>query len=119
MIRKTGTVIFTVLAFLVFAALASANVTSIKAGGSSVCLDASWAVYNLSETEEANITFDIGPFSYAWEKKWNRTLPPGGIQTNAIAPKSIITNKGPGIVQINCQRNMTTAAYLELFQRKL
>ena len=104
MIKKTGTVVLTVLAFLVFATLASANTTVVKAGGSSVCQDASWIVYNISETEEANIQFDIGPYSYAWSKKWNRTLPPGGVQTNAVALKSTISNKGPGDVQVNCQR---------------
>jgi len=104
MIKKTGTVIFAALALLAFCTSASANVSIIKAGGQTTCEDASWVVYNLSEDSETAIQFDIGPYAYAWDKVWNRTLPPGGYQTNAIAMKSVISNKGPGDIQVNCQR---------------
>ncbi|MFQ5672052.1 MAG: hypothetical protein ACE5G9_03080 [Nitrospinales bacterium] len=104
MIKKTSTIIFAALVLLAFSTLASANVSIVKPGGQTTCENASWVVYNLSEDSETSIQFDIGPYAYAWDKVWNRTLPPGGFQTNAIAVKSSISNKGPGDIQVNCQR---------------
>ena len=92
MIKKTGTVIFAVLAFLVFVTLASANTITVKAGGSSVCEDASWIVYNLSETKEANIQFDIGPYSYAWEKKME-SHPASGRSTDQCCGNEVYHNE--------------------------
>ena len=101
---KKSTVVLAVFAFLTVATVASANVTNVKAGGKAVCEDASWIVYNISETQDTNIKFDIGPYAYAWKKVFKYTLPPGGFEANAIALKSTITNNGPGDIQVNCQR---------------
>jgi hypothetical protein len=102
--RRTAFSLITVFALFSFVATASANVTEVKAGGTATCENSSWVVYNTSETEETNITFDIGPYAYAWEKVFKATLPPGGYETNAMAMKSTITNKGPGSISVNCQR---------------
>ena len=102
--RRTAISLITVFALFSFVAFASANEVVVKAGGKSICENASWIVYNLSETDDTDITFDIGPHAYAWEKLFKATLPPGGYETNAIAMHSIITNKGPGDITVNCQR---------------
>ena len=108
MLRKL-TIVFVVLAFAGFATSAGANVTNIPAGGTGVCEDASWIAYNLSETQDTKVTFDLGPHAYAWKKIWKKTLPPGGFVTSAIHPKSTIVNKGPGTIQMNCQRKRADA----------
>ena len=102
--RRTAVSLITIFALFSFVALASANVTEVKSGGKAICENASWIVYNLSETEETKITFDIGPHAFAWEKIFKATLPPGGYETNALAVKSIITNNGPASISVNCQR---------------
>jgi len=102
--RRTAVSLTTIFAFFCFVGLASANVVEVKAGGKTECENASWIVYNLSETQETKITFDIGPHAYAWEKVFEVDLAPGGYETNAMAMKSIITNKGPGDISVNCQR---------------
>ncbi|MFQ5486356.1 MAG: hypothetical protein ACE5DO_13620, partial [Desulfobacterales bacterium] len=104
MLKKTATTIFTVLVFMSFAFVANANVQVVKAGSKAECDNASWIAYNLSETQETNVEFDIGPYAYSWDKKFKRTLAPGGVQTNAIAEKTIFTNHGPGDISFNCQR---------------
>ena len=104
MLKRSTVALLTVFALVGFVAVASANVTNVKAGGKSVCEDAAWIVYNLSETQDTKIEFDIGPHAYAWKKVFKYTLPPGGFEANAIALKSVITNKGPGTIQVNCQR---------------
>jgi len=93
-----------IFALFSFVAFANANVTEVQAGGKATCEKSAWIVYNTSETEETNITFDIGPYAYAWEKVFKATLPPGGYETNGIALKSTITNNGPGAITVNCQR---------------
>ena len=103
MIKKSA-VFLMLFALVAFATTASANVTNIPAGSKGVCEDAGWIVYNLSETQDMKITFDIGPHAYAWKKIFKYTLPPGGFAANAIALKSTITNNGPGTMQMNCQR---------------
>ncbi len=104
MIRRTTSVIIAALALFAFASVAVANVTTLKAGESSVCEDASWIIYNVSESAETNVQFDIGPHAYGWGKWYKRDLAPGGYQTNAIAVKTDFKNNGPGNVQVNCQR---------------
>ena len=111
---KKSTVILAVFAFLAVATVASANVTNVKAGGSAVCEDASWIVYNVSETQDTNIQFDIGPYAYAWKKVFKNTLPPGGFAANAVALKSTITNNGPGEIQVNCQRKRYDAHHWKI-----
>ena len=102
--KRTAISLFTVFALFSFVAFASANEVVVKAGGKSICENASWIVYNLSETDDTDITFDIGPHAYAWEKLFKATLSPGGYESNAIAMHSIITNKGPADISVNCQR---------------
>ena len=102
--KRTAISLFTVFALFSFVAFASANEVVVKAGGKSICENASWIVYNLSETDDTDITFDIGPHAFAWEKLFKATLPPGGYETNAVAKHSIITNKGPADISVNCQR---------------
>ncbi len=104
MMRRTSTVIFTALAFFALTSIAAANVSTLKAGDTSVCEDASWIIYNVSESQETNVQFDIGPHAYGWGKWYKRDLPPGGYQTNAIAVRTDFKNNGPGDIQINCQR---------------
>ncbi|CCQ90733.1 exported hypothetical protein [Nitrospina gracilis 3/211] len=104
MVRKMVAIAATVLAFVAVSTMASANETVLEKGESSVCENASWIVYNTSETEETTLEFDIGPYAYAWEKVFTREIAPGGYQTNAIAARSTFTNKGPGSVIVNCQR---------------
>jgi len=102
--RRTAFSLVTGLTFFAFAAVSSANIVEIAPGEQGSCENASWVVYNLSETEETNIEFDIGPYAYAWEKVHTATLAPGGYETNAMAAKTTVTNKGPGRVSLNCQR---------------
>jgi len=102
--RKNVVSFLVVVAFVASAMVASANEVNVAPGGSTVCENASWIVYNQSETEDTNITFDIGPNAYAWEKVFEATLAPGGYETNAMAMKSTISNKGPGTIMVNCQR---------------
>ena len=92
------------LAFLAFVSSANANETLLKPGQSSECIKASWIAYNASETKETTLEFDIGPHAYTWEKVYKVNLEPGGYETNGIAQRSVLTNKGPGDVIVNCQR---------------
>ena len=104
MVRNTS--VLAVAAFLLFSTSAYANVSVIKKGESTTCENASWAVYNLNESGDANIEFDAGPQGMAYEKKFKVALVPGGYETNAITMKSVITNQGPGEVSVNCQRQL-------------
>ena len=76
--RRTAFSLVTCLTFFAFVAVASANVIEIAPGEKASCENASWIVYNLSETDETDIEFDIGPYAYAWEKVFKATLAPGG-----------------------------------------
>jgi hypothetical protein len=102
--RKKGLVIFAMFAFLAVAVTASANVSNVDPGGKTVCENASWVVNNLSETDETTVVIDLGPMAYSWHKVVTRTIPPGGFQANALEPRTIFENKGPGVIQVNCQR---------------
>jgi len=104
MVRKMVAVAATVLALVAVSTMASANETVLAPGESSVCENASWIVYNSSETDDTTLEFDIGPYAYSWDKVWTREIAPGGYQTNPIAKKSTFTNKGPGKLVVNCQR---------------
>lgn len=102
MLKKTSLV--AALGFLAFAVSAQANETTLKAGDSSECVKAGWIAYNSSESEETTLEFDIGPTAYNWGKVESVSIAPGGFESNAIAEKTIFTNKGPGSVIVNCQR---------------
>ena len=104
MVRKFIAFLFVAFALLAFTSLATANETEIKAGQHSVCENASWIVYNTSETKATTLVFDIGPWSYNWGKKMTRSVAPGGYQAGSIAKRTDFWNKGPGTVVVNCQR---------------
>lgn len=102
--KKSLFALFTALVVIAFAVSASANVTSLKPGESSVCINASWVIYNISEDSDTNVEFDIGPWGYNWGKLMKRTIAPGGYQAGSIAMKTTFKNNGPGNVNVNCQR---------------
>ncbi len=102
--RKKGLVILALFAFLFVAVAANAGVSNVPAGGKTVCLNASWVVSNLSEVDSTKVVIDLGPIAYSWHKVITRTIPPGGFQANALEPKTTFDNKGPGTIQVNCQR---------------
>ncbi len=104
MVKKSLTALLAAMAVMTFAVTASANVTELKAGQSSVCENASWIVYNTSETADTSIEFDIGPWGYGWGKVMKRSVAPGGYQAGSIAKKTSFKNNGPGNVSVNCQR---------------
>ena len=102
--NKTVTALTLVVAFMFVATISSANTTTLKAGQSSVCIQASWVAYNTDEQKDTQLQFNVGPIGYGWGKDVTRTLAPGGYQANAIAQKTVFKNKGPGNVSVNCQR---------------
>lgn len=104
MVRKLSAVLFVAFALLAVTSLATANETTLKSGQSSVCENASWIAYNSSEDKETDLMFNVGPIAYGWGKDVVRTLAPGGYQANALTKKTTFTNKGPGDVIVNCQR---------------
>ena len=104
MVKKSLTALVSAMAVMAFAVTVSANVTELKAGESSVCENASWIVYNTSESKDTNIEFDIGPWGYGWGKLMKRAVAPGGYQAGAIAVSTSFKNNGPGNVSVNCQR---------------
>ncbi len=102
--KKTVVALFAV--FFVFSvSIASANVSTLKAGSSTVCLNASWVIENLSEVAGTKVHIHIGPLGYSWNKNFNRTLMPGGFLANSLEPKTVFKNNGPGEVLVNCQRS--------------
>ncbi|NIT70726.1 hypothetical protein GWO43_07475 [candidate division KSB1 bacterium] len=104
MVRKLTAVLFVALALVAFTSLASANETIIKAGESSVCENASWIAYNTSESKDTTLVFNVGPIAYGWGKDESVSIPAGGYEANALARKTTFTNKGPGSIMVNCQR---------------
>ena len=100
--RKT--VLALVAVFFVFSvSVASANVSTVKSGGKSTCLNASWVIENLSETKGTVVHINVGTLGYSWNKNFDRTLEPGGFLANSLEPKSTFENKGPGDLLVNCQ----------------
>lgn len=100
--RKTVVAVLAVL-FVFTVSVASANVSTVKAGSSATCLNASWVIENLSETDGTKVHINVGPIGYSWNKNFDRTLEPGGFLANALQPKSTFDNKGPGDIKLNCQ----------------
>jgi hypothetical protein len=100
------TVVTLLAVFFVFSvSIASANVSTIKAGGSADCLRASWNIENLSETKSTKVHIHIGALAYSWTKNFDRDLEPGGFLSNALESKTTFKNKGPGAISLNCQRS--------------
>jgi hypothetical protein len=104
MVRKLIAVLSVAFVLLAFTSLATANETVLKSGDSSVCENASWIAYNSSESKDTSLVFNVGPIAYGWGKDVTRVIPAGGYQANALAKKTTFTNKGPGDVVVNCQR---------------
>ena len=98
--------IVTLLAvFFVFSvSVASANVSTVKAGGKADCLRAGWVIENLSETQSTTVHIHLGTVAYSWNKNFDRTIPPGDFLANAANKKASFTNKGPAAISLNCQR---------------
>jgi hypothetical protein len=98
--------IVTLLAvFFVFSvSVASANVSTVKAGGTADCLRAGWVIENLSETKATTVHIDLGIMAYSWKKNFDRTIAPGDFLANAANNKATFTNKGPADISLNCQR---------------
>ena len=98
--------IVTLLAvFFVFSvSVASANVSTVKAGGTADCLRAGWVIENLSETKSTTVHIDLGIMAYSWKKNFDRTIAPGDFLANAANNTATFTNKGPADISLNCQR---------------
>lgn len=105
--KKTVVALTVAVAFIFVASISSAAVTSVPAGGSTVCVQSAWIAYNTDEQRDTQLQFNVGPIGYGWGKDVVRTLAPGGYQANAITQKTVFKNKGPGVVTINCQRRAT------------
>ena len=91
--------------FFVFSvSVASANVSTVKAGGTADCLRAGWVIENLSETKSTTVHIDLGIMAYSWKKNFDRTIAPGDFLANAANNKATFTNKGPADISLNCQR---------------
>ena len=95
------------VAFMFLATISSAAIQVLDAGASGICEKAGWVATNQSEQKDTKLVFNVGPIGYGWGKDVTRTLAPGGYQANALAQRTIFTNKGPGKVTINCQRRAT------------
>ena len=92
--------------FFVFSvSVASANVSTVKSGGKSTCLNASWVIENLDETKGTTVHINVGTLGYSWNKNFDRTLAPGGFLANSMEQKTTFDNKGPGDITLNCQRS--------------
>ena len=95
------------LVFVFVASVASAAVNVLAAGQTTTCEKAGWVATNQDEKRDTQLVFNVGPIGYGWGKDVKRTLAPGGYQANAVAQRTVFTNKGPGKVTINCQRRAT------------
>ena len=111
--RKTLVALMAVFfVFSIFSVtIASAGVSTIAAGESSVCLRAGWNIVNLSEDKETKVHINVGPIGYSWNKNFDRTLAPGGFLSHASQPKSTFDNKGPGDIELNCQKQDSQALH--------
>ena len=109
--RKTLVALMAVFFVFSIFSVASAGVSTIDAGKSSVCFNAGWNIVNLSEDKATTVHINVGPIGYSWNKNFDRTLAPGGFLTHALQPKSTFDNKGPGQIQLNCQKRDADAAH--------
>lgn len=100
--RKTVVALLAVC-FIFSVSVASANVSTVKSGSKATCLNASWVIENLSETDETKVNIHVGKHGYAWGKNFDRNLEPGGFLANSLELKTVFTNSGPGDILLNCQ----------------
>ena len=108
--RKTLVALMAVFFVFSIFSVASAGVSTIDAGKSSVCFNAGWNIVNLSEDKATTVHINVGPIGYSWNKNFDRTISPGGFLAHALEPKSTFDNKGPGDIQLNCQRHRVESA---------
>ena len=101
--RKTVVTLLAVL-FVFSVSVASANVSTVPAGGKADCNRAGWVIENLSETQATTVHIHLGTVAYSWNKNFDRTLPPGDFLANAANKKASFSNKGPAAISLNCQR---------------
>jgi hypothetical protein len=101
--NKTVTALVLAVVFMFVASISSASTSTLAAGQTGVCIQASWVAYNQDEEKDTQLQFNVGPIGYGWGKDVTRTLAPGGFQANAVAQKTVFKNKGPGNGTINCQ----------------
>jgi hypothetical protein len=101
--NKTVIALVLAVVFMFVASISSASTSTLAAGQTGVCIQASWVAYNQDEEKDTQLQFNVGPIGYGWGKNVTRTLAPGGFQANAIAQKTVFKNKGPGSVTVNCQ----------------
>ena len=102
--RKTVVTLLAVL-FVFSVSVASANVSTVPAGGKADCNRAGWVIENFSETQATTVHIHLGTVAYSWNKNFDRTLPPGDFLANALEKKTTLTNKGPAAITLNCQRS--------------
>jgi hypothetical protein len=100
--RKTVVALLAVL-FVFTVSIASANVSTVKAGSKASCVNASWVLENQSETAGTTVHIHIGKLGYSYNKNFDRTIEPGGFLANSLEPKTSFENKGPGAITVNCQ----------------
>ena len=105
--KKLAVALTVALSVFFLASISGAATSTLKSGESGVCEKAGWIAYNQSEQKDTKLVFNVGPIGYGWGKDVTRTLAPGGFQANALAQRTVFTNKGPGVVTINCQRRAT------------
>jgi hypothetical protein len=91
--NKTVTALILAVVFMFVASISSASKTTLSAGQTGVCIQASWVAYNQDEEKDTQLQFNVGPIGYGWGKNVTRTLAPGGFQANAIAQKTVFKNK--------------------------
>ncbi|SVE07519.1 uncharacterized protein METZ01_LOCUS460373, partial [marine metagenome] len=96
--KKTVVALTLAVAFMFVASISSAAVSVLAAGQTGFCDKAGWIAYNLDETKDTQLQFNVGPIGYGWGKDVTRTLAPGGYQANALAQRTVFKNKGPGKV---------------------
>ena len=99
--NKTVTALILAVVFMFVASISSAMTSTLDAGQTGVCVQASWVAYNQDESKDTQLQFNVGPIGYGWGKDVTRTLAPGGFQANAVAQKTVFKNKGPGNVTVN------------------
>ena len=105
--KKTVLALTVAVAFMFVASISSAATNVLAAGQTTTCEKAGWVATNQDEKRDTQLVFNVGPIGYGWGKDVKRTLAPGGYQANAVAQRTVFTNKGPGKVTINCQRRAT------------
>lgn len=107
--RKTVVALLAVF-FVCSVSVASANVSTVKAGSDSSCVNSSWVIENLSETAGTTVHIHIGKLGYSYNKNFDRTIEAGGFLANSLEMKTTFKNKGPSDIKLNCQAHRVESA---------